>query len=62
MAWLREVQWACRECGRKAATVELMGLRNESYGKFCKTCGGKRLKAQKKFEEESRRADAEVKA
>lgn len=63
MAWLGEINWKCRECNRKPATVEMFGLRNESFGKFCKSCGEKRLKAQKKFEDESRLPkSAEVKA
>jgi uncharacterized Zn finger protein len=54
MAWLRDINSMCRECGKKPATVELLGKRNDSYGKFCKSCGSKRLKQQLKFEAEEK--------
>lgn len=51
MAWLRELNWKCRVCQKIAATVELLGRQNESYGKFCKRCGEKRLKEQLDYEQ-----------
>lgn len=44
MAWLRDIRYLCIECGLKPSSVELLGLGNASYGKFCKSCGAKRLK------------------
>ena len=60
------LQWfdqfpSCRMCG-KAATGNLMSIRNESYGAHCKKCADGRLKRSKQVREdlarEQRSADA----
>lgn len=46
---------------KRPATVEVKGLRNESYGKFCKPHGQKKLKvvlAREKEEANRRSVDA----
>lgn len=43
MAWKKELDTICRDCG-KMATYEVFGSRNSPYGKFCSKCADKRVK------------------
>lgn len=53
MAHLRDLP-KCMLCKAKPAVVELRGIRNESYGVFCRPCGEKRLVVIKQVEEDER--------
>lgn len=52
LRWFRTRDFNCRICGKRA-DGNLMGVNNEDYGKHCRKCADKRLKASAKARGES---------
>ena len=51
LRWFEEQNHKCGMCGRRSDGI-LRGSRNESYGRHCKRCAEKRLKASAKVREQ----------
>jgi uncharacterized Zn finger protein len=43
MAYARNIERSCTNCGRKA-TYEVLNSRNASYGYYCKNCATGKVK------------------
>lgn len=55
MAYLKPlVRPKCVKCSKRAASMRLMGSRNEDLGEYCVRCSGMALRRQQEFENRER--------